>query len=49
MYSPDIYLWFSSEEDPDYAVEDVEQRLRPNPNLACGVGPVQDASAGTIL
>jgi hypothetical protein len=28
-----IYLWFSSEEDPDFVVEDVEYRLRPHPTL----------------
>ena len=49
MYSPDISLWFSPEEEPDFVVEDVEERLRPNPNLACGVGPLQDDSAGMIL
>jgi hypothetical protein len=24
LYSPYIYLWFSSEEDPDFVIEDVE-------------------------
>ena len=46
----DIYTCgFSSEEDLDYAVEDVEWRLRPNPNLDCGVGPLQDVSASASL
>ena len=45
-----IYICgFSPEEDPDFVVEDVELRLRPNPNLACGVGPLQDDSASASL
>ena len=45
-----IYLCgFSPEEDPDFVVEDVELRLRLNPNLTCGVGPLQDDSASASL
>ena len=37
-----------TEKDLDFVPEDVEQGFRPAPNSACGVGPVQDASAGAI-
>ena len=44
-----IFVVFSPEEDPDFVVEDVEQRLRPDPNLACSVDPPQDDSASASL
>ena len=38
-----------TEEDPDFVPEDAELGYRPAPNLACGVGPIRDAFAGTVL
>ena len=39
----------ASDEDPDFVIKDVELVVASAPNIACGVGPMQDASTGELL
>ena len=49
LYSPDIYLWFFFRRRSGFRCWRHWVEVASAPNFACGVGPLQDASASALL